>query len=104
MSRIPEPSIPLLPKPLSIFRSSLGDYLRKIAAQLNNISEGKITAVTNATTAAPTTGTYKQGDKIWHSTPVEAGSASSKYIIIGYCCVASGTPGTWLEMRVLTGN
>lgn len=104
MSRISEPSIPLLPPALSIFRASLGDYLRKIAAQLNNLTEGKIAAVTNATTAAPTAGTYNQGDKIWHSAPVEAGSVSSKYVIIGYVCVAAGTPGTWREMRVLTGN
>lgn len=82
----------------------LYDLFRDLIKQLNQISEGSIEAVTNAYNAAPTTGTYSQGDKIWHSAPIEAGSVSSKYIIIGYVCVASGTPGTWREMRVLTGN
>jgi hypothetical protein len=86
------------------FLTQLTNLYRDTAKQLNLLTEGKIVAVTNAGTAAPTAGTYQQGDKVWHSAPVEAGSASSKYIIIGYICIAAGTPGTWREMRVLTGN
>ena len=55
-------------------------------------------------TAAPTTGTWAQGNMCKHTAPVEAGAAAAKYVVIGYVCVASGTPGTWLPMRVLTGN
>lgn len=78
--------------------------LREHAIQVNNLTEGRITAVTNATTAAPTTGPNKQGDFVRNSAPTELGSASSKYVIFGWVCVASGTPGTWVQCRFLTGN
>lgn len=55
-------------------------------------------------TAAPTTGTWKRGTFVRNTEPAEAGSGGSKYIITGWICTASGTPGTWLQARVLTGN
>ena len=79
-------------------------WYREIAVQVNGLSEGSITAAYNATTAAPTTGTWAQGDHIRNSTPTEAGAASSKYIITGFICTVAGTPGTWLTLRSLTGN
>ena len=78
--------------------------LREHATQVNNLTEGRIAAVTNATTAAPTSGPNQQGDFVRNSTPTELGSASSKYVIFGWVCVASGTPGTWQQCRFLTGN
>lgn len=86
------------------FLTQLTQILREFAKQLNLLTEGKIQAVTNATTAAPTTGTYQQGDKVWNSQPTEQGSASSKYVVTGWICTVAGTPGTWLPMRTLTGN
>lgn len=77
--------------------------LREHAIQVNNLTEGRVSAVTNATTAAPTTGPNKQGDFVRNSAPTELGSASSKYVIYGWLCVASGTPGTWVQCRFLTG-
>lgn len=82
----------------------LYDVFRAIAAQLNGVSEGRIAAATSATTAAPTAGTWAQGDFVPNSAPVEAGTAGSKYVIDGWRCVASGTPGTWVQRRSLTGN
>lgn len=55
-------------------------------------------------TSAPTTGTWAQGDKVKNSSPTEAGTAGSKYVVIGWVCTVSGTSGTWVEMRCLTGN
>ncbi len=78
--------------------------LREHATQVNNLTEGRIAAVTNATTAAPTTGPNQQGDFVRNSAPAELGSASSKYVIFGWVCVASGTPGTFVQCRFLTGN
>ena len=78
--------------------------LREHATQVNNLTEGRIAAVTNATTAAPTSGPNQQGDFVRNSAPTELGSASSKYVIFGWVCVVSGTPGTWVEFRGLTGN
>lgn len=82
----------------------LYDLLRETALQVNSLSEGRMQATYNATTAAPTTGTWAQGDFIRNSTPSEAGSASSKYVVLGWVCTVAGTPGTWLPCRVLTGN
>ena len=79
-------------------------WYREIAIQVNGVSEGSISAAYNATTAAPTTGTWAQGDQIRNSTPTEAGAVSSKYIVTGFICTVAGTPGTWLSLRSLTGN
>lgn len=77
---------------------------RDLAQQVNGLSEGLIVASYNAQTAAPTQGTYGQGDFIPNKEPTELGSAGSKYIITGWTCVDAGTPGTWVETRALTGN
>lgn len=79
-------------------------WYRQIAQQVNGLTEGGIAAVHNAQIAAPTTGTWAQGDQIRNSAPVEAGVALSKYVVIGWVCTVGGTPGTWVQMRVLTGN
>ena len=79
-------------------------WYREISTQVNAISEGRIVGFYTAATAAPTTGTWAQGDFVKNSAPAEAGSASSKYIVTGWICTVSGTPGTWLAARVLTGN
>ena len=75
-----------------------------VAHQLNALSEGLVSASYTALTSVPTSGTWSQGDFVRNKTPVEAGTAASKYVVIGWICVASGTPGTWLQSRVLTGN
>jgi len=78
--------------------------LREHATQINLLSEGRIAAKYTATTAAPTGGTYMQGDSVPNLTPSELGTAGSKYVIEGWVCVVSGTPGTWVQKRFLTGN
>lgn len=83
---------------------ALFDIMRDIQTQVNMLSEGYITASHTATTAAPTAGNWNKGDFIRNSNPSEAGGAGSKYVIFGWECIASGTPGTWRDMRVLTGN
>ena len=54
--------------------------------------------------SAPKTGTWPTGATVINSAVTELGSASSKYVITGWVCVAGGTPGTWVETRALTGN
>ena len=78
--------------------------LREHASQVNLLTEGRIAAVHSASTAAPTAGTYVQGDELLNSAPTELGTVGSKYVIQGWKCIASGTPGTWVQMRFLTGN
>lgn len=53
--------------------------------------------------AAPTTGTFNTGDRIFNIAPSELGDVGSKYIISGWICTSGGTPGTWKEMRTWTG-
>lgn len=45
-------------------------------------------------TAAPTTGTWADGDIVWNSAPVAGGTP-------GWMCVTAGTPGTWKAMANL---
>jgi hypothetical protein len=46
-------------------------------------------------TAAPTVGTWNQGDKVWNAMPTAGGFA-------GFICVTSGTPGTWKTFGAIT--
>lgn len=84
-------------------KAALYGHFRVIAAHLGALSQGRIEAQ-DAYTAAPTTGNWQQGDFVRNSAPSELGTASSKYVILGWVCTADGTPGTWNECRVLTGN
>ena len=83
---------------------TFAEILGNIETSYNLLAEEKIVAHYRAHTAAPTTGDWAQGDFVRNSTPSELGSASSKYVILGWICTVSGTPGTWLQCRVLTGN
>ena len=78
--------------------------LREHATQINQLSEGRLAAFYQASTAAPTTDTWVQGDFVLNSAPSELGTAGSKYIIHGWRCTVSGAPGTWVQCRFLTGN
>ena len=79
-------------------------WYREIARQVNGLSEGSISVRHQAITVAPTTGTWTQGDFVTNSAPEELGTTPNKYVILGWVCVAAGTPGTWVETRSLTGN
>lgn len=102
--RVPEPILPRNPDTayLRELVFALTAYLRRLSAKTNAIGAGSISGY-EAATAAPTTGTYARGDFILNSQPAELGSAGSKYIVHGFRCVSGGTPGTWVEVRTLTG-
>lgn len=106
MRPTPEAQLPMGPE--SEYDKSLNfklrDIFRSITQRLNALSDGSISAVDNAALVAPTTGSYLQGDVILNRTPSELGTAASKYVIYGWQCVASGTPGAFVQMRYLTGN
>lgn len=102
MSRINEE--PRLPPELPRLVQKLTDILREMSRQVNGLSEGRQAANYASQSAVPTTGTWLQGDFVLNSAPSELGAAGSKYIIHGWRCAASGTPGTWLQCRFLTGN
>ena len=84
----------------SLFQTLFGDLER----QGNLLAEGRLAGRHFTATAVPTTGDFAKGDIIWNSSPAEAGSAGSKYVVLGWICTVGGSPGTLLDMRVLTGN
>lgn len=95
---------PYIPSEWAGAQRQLDRLYRDTATQLNQLSEGYIQATTNANTAAPTTGSWNSGDFVRNSAPSELGAPGSKYVIHGFICTVSGTPGTWLQCRYLTGN
>lgn len=80
------------------------ELFRDTAKKVNALARGKFAAIDQTGTAAPTTGTWAQGDFVANSNRTELGSAGSKYVVMGWVCVAGGTPGTWVPSRTLTGN
>lgn len=78
--------------------------LREHAQQVNALSEGRLVGTYNAAPSAPTAGQFAQGDFVRNSAPVELGAALSRYVVTGWLCVSSGTPGTFVQVRSLTGN
>lgn len=103
------PDEPRLPSPKSFTEMpflvrQLTEKHREIATQVNQLSEGAMVASYAARTAAPTTGTWQQGDFVRNSAPTELGTTPNKYVLFGWICTVSGTPGTWVQQRYLTGN
>lgn len=74
-----------------------------IQNQLNALSEGQLVGRYNATTSAPTAGTYAIGDIVYNSNPSELGSSPNKYILLAWLCT-DDSPLTFKELRCLTGN
>lgn len=74
--------------PETYLRGRLAEICRDIENQVNRLTEGRIAARHGAMSAAPTTGTWQQGDIVWHSAPTSGGN-------IGWVCTTAGTPGTW---------
>ena len=85
-------------------QKALVPLLRSIALKLNQLGDGLLIGQDNLRTAAPTTGAWQAGDEVRNSAPAELGSVGSKYVLRGWICVASGSPGTWVQQRNLTGN
>ena len=94
---------PRLPVPEGVAQGRLVTRLYDVLRGIANAVNGSYMWDSQGTTA-PTTGTWTQGQMVKKTDPVEAGSAGSKYVIVGWVCVTNGTPGTWKEMRVLTGG
>lgn len=92
--------------PAEYDRQVLTAIVRAICTQVNLVAEARIVGHYNADTAAPSSSVVygNLGDKVWNTSPSETGAGGSKYVVLGWICTASGTPGTWLPMRALTGN
>lgn len=89
---------------LASLLKALSQLLPNFARQINKVSEGQISGTYNALTSAPVSGTHAQGDYIRNKAPKVLGAAGSQYVVKGWICVDSGTPGTWVEDRGVTGT
>jgi hypothetical protein len=81
----------------------IDELAREHGTALEALIAGKVSATSRAT-APPTGGVWSAGDFVRNAAPAELGTAASKYVVLGWVCVTSGTPGTWLACRTLTGN
>lgn len=99
---------PRWPADKTLMERKLTDLFRLTAQQVNDLTEGRISAMTNAQTSVPTTGSWKQGDFVVNSAPAEAGTAGSKYVVTGWLRLTSGSNNVlntdWVATRSLTGN
>lgn len=103
MSKLNElPTIRSLEQPT--FVQELVRVLRTTAQKVNQLASGSYAGLDGQATAAPTTGTWVQGDYVVNSNPAVAGAAASQYVIRGWLCTVGGTPGTWVQCRTLTGT
>lgn len=68
--------------------------------QGNDFTSGAGTTIPSAGNAIR----WYVGDTIRNTAPAVAGTAGSQYVISGWVCTTQGDPGTWSEMRTLTGT
>lgn len=83
---------------------ALSQIFRTIAQKVNLMADGRLSGSDFVAATVPTTGVFRQGDFVRNSAPVEAGTAGAKFVVLGWICTVSGSPGTLLPARVLTGN
>ena len=99
--------LPQSPHPIESYETRLNFQLNKEIGDIKDHAElarmNRLAAF-NSAAAAPTGNTWAVGDIVRNSAPAEAGGVGSKYVVVSWICTVSGTPGTWLEMRTLTGN
>lgn len=67
-------------------------------------NENKRIALKAPTGAMGNNQVYKKGTIIYNDAITELGTEGSKYIVTGWICITEGSPGTWIEMKQLTGN
>ncbi len=87
----------------------LFDFFRVLVVKVNGIASGSIShRADNASATMPTSGTWAKGDFVANSSPVEAGTGGSKYIVTGWMRLTNGSSNTpttdWVACRSLTGN
>lgn len=92
------PNLPPEAQDRPLLRALVED-MRRIASHLKSLSTGRISAQ-DAYPSAPTSGQWEDGDFVRNSSPAELGSASSKYVVLGWVRIS----GSWYDVRTLTGN
>lgn len=88
--------------------ATLSQRLREHAQKVNQIANGTAAGFDGALTAPPTSGSWAVGDFVRNSAPVEAGAATTKYVVLGWIRLTNGSNNVlntdWFQLRCLTGN
>ena len=90
-------------------KSNISDVIRAITTPLGLLLDGRIQPKATASTV-PSGSAFSAtpGDVVWDSNPTVRGSVApgvaASYVRWGWICTVPGTPGTWQEIRVLTGS
>ncbi len=58
----------------------------------------------NSVGVKPSTGTWEAGDRIMNPRPRIRGKAPDRYVVTGWLCVESGTPGKWVSLISRVGD
>lgn len=85
----------------------LANVFNHYAALLTAVHDGRIDGYLSAATVpsiALASMVFQTGDFVRNDTPVETGTAGSKYVILGWSCISAGTAGQWVQCRCFTGN
>ena len=95
--------LPQSPHPVESYEGRLNAKLNEEIGDLKDRAEltrmNRLSGY-NSASAAPTGNVWAKGDIVRNSNPVEIDeTAMRKYFIMGWICTASGTPGSWKEMR-----
>ncbi len=96
--------------PAEYNKAVIADIVRSICNTTNQLSEERISAKYQAQASVPsgTAVSYAVGDFVRDSNATVRGSVApgvaASYVRLGWICTASGTPGTFQEVRVLTGS
>ena len=86
-------------------RSDIVSILSSIDAQVNALSEGRLSAIYNAQSTIPvatSANPYGRGDFVRDTNASVNGSAGAQYVRTGWICVSA--PGGFVECRSLTGT
>lgn len=85
-------------------QSRVREVIRKVQDTVNDLAEGRARVRYQSASTTPGFGTYSLGDWVFNSSPSELGTVGGKYVLLGWVNVSAGAPGTFKEMRALTGN
>lgn len=76
---------------------SFGTEALRGTSKFQSIGLGQKTMLNG--TQAPSTGQWQQGDIIWNTEPDVQNDGVSQYVILGWVCTSSGSPGIWNTLK-----
>lgn len=98
------PADPALPADPKLMLPRVVDLLKRFATQVNQLTDGAMSARDGAALVIPVSTQVGLGDVVLNKEPEELGAGGSKYVVHGWQYVKQGAGYAWVPMRYLTGN